>query len=80
VSAHVRSLLSDYLDGELNEDAERQVEGHLMACGSCARAYRALRRTVRFVQANAQVEVPPDSLERGVERFYAELMSEEGPS
>jgi anti-sigma factor RsiW len=76
VSAHVRSLLSDYIDGELNDDAAQQVHEHLASCDACATSYRALRRTVRFVQANALVDVPPDSAERGVERFYRSLMSE----
>lgn len=78
MSAHVRSLLSDYLDGELNEDAALQVQEHLSWCEGCAGSYRALRRTVRFVQSNAQVEVPADSVERGVESFYRRLMGGEG--
>ena len=75
ICRHVRSLLSDYLDGDLNEDASQQVREHLDACARCADRYRALRRTVRFIQAKGQVDVPVDSPERTAERFYAALMS-----
>jgi anti-sigma factor RsiW len=75
ICRHVRSLLSDYLDGELNEDASQQMREHLDGCAPCAGRYRALRRTVRFIQAKGRVDVPADSPERTAERFYAALMS-----
>jgi len=75
ICRHVRSLLSDELDGELNEDASEQLRKHLGACEPCADAFRALRRTVRFIQAKGPVDVPADSAERSAERFLAALMS-----
>jgi anti-sigma factor RsiW len=74
ICRHVRSLLSDYLDGELNDDASQQVQAHLDGCEPCAGRYRALRRTVRFIQAKGRVDVPAESPERAAERFYAALM------
>jgi anti-sigma factor RsiW len=79
ICRHVRSLLSDYLDGELNDDAAAQVREHLDGCPRCAERFRALRRTVRFIQAKGPVEVPAHSPERSVERFYASLMSPAEP-
>jgi anti-sigma factor RsiW len=75
ICRHVRSLLSDYLDSELNDDAARDVQAHLDGCAACTDRYRALRRTVRFIQAKGRVDVPADSAERAAERFYAALMS-----
>jgi anti-sigma factor RsiW len=74
ICRHVRSLLSDYLDGELNDDASQQVQAHLDDCKRCAARYRALRRTVLFIQTKGRVEVPAESAERAAERFYGALM------
>ena len=74
MNGHVRSLLSDYLDGELNEEASQMVEEHLSSCEACASSYRALRRTMRFIQANGRHGIRPQSAERSAERFYRTLM------
>ena len=55
------ALMSELLDGELAEDAARGVSGHIDACEGCAREYRALQRTVRFVRANAGTQFAPGS-------------------
>ena len=53
------ALMSELFDGELGEDAARGVSGHIEACEVCAREYRALSRTVRFVQGNAATQIAP---------------------
>jgi anti-sigma factor RsiW len=55
----IEELLSDLIDGELAEGARAGVEAHLATCGNCASDYKKLRRTVRFVRANAEPELAP---------------------
>jgi anti-sigma factor RsiW len=55
----IEELLSDLIDGELAEGARSGVESHLASCENCTSAYRKLRRTVRFVRANAEPELAP---------------------
>ncbi len=55
----IEPLLSDLLDGDLSGDARAAVDAHLAACADCAAAYRALRRTVRFVRGNAATQIEP---------------------
>lgn len=71
---HVDRLLSDYLDGELNHEAADQVAQHLARCAACTRRHRSLRRTVRFVRANSDVEIAPGSTAASIERFNRALM------
>ena len=74
MSGHVDAFLSEYLDGDLGHDAAAEVAAHVAACDRCADRLRALRRTVRFIQANGPVDLPPDSPARSVERFDRVLM------
>jgi RNA polymerase sigma factor (sigma-70 family) len=53
--AHVDELLSDLLTDDLPQGARAGVEAHVALCGACAASYRAMKRTVRFVQAHADV-------------------------
>ncbi|MEX2246224.1 MAG: zf-HC2 domain-containing protein [Dehalococcoidia bacterium] len=53
----VEPLLSDLLDAELSDDARDAVLAHLAACQSCGGEYRRLKRTVRFVRANARTPI-----------------------
>ena len=53
------ALMSELLDGELGEDAARAASGHIDGCEGCAREYRALSRTVRFVRGNAGTQIVP---------------------
>jgi predicted anti-sigma-YlaC factor YlaD len=55
----IDELLSDLLDGELAEGARAGVEAHLASCGNCASSYKKMRRTVRFVRANAEPDLAP---------------------
>jgi anti-sigma factor RsiW len=54
-----QELFSELIDGELSDDVRARVEAHVAGCEGCARELRALRRTVRFVQANATTEIRP---------------------
>lgn len=55
----VDELLSDLMDGELPDGTRAAIEEHLASCEGCAASYRRLRRTVRFVRANASVDIVP---------------------
>lgn len=52
-------LLSDFIDGELAAGERAAVVAHIASCERCARALHQLRRTVRFVRANAGPELAP---------------------
>ena len=43
----VVEVLSDYLDGALDDDTKQVVETHLARCEGCDRALAQLRETVR---------------------------------
>lgn len=53
----IDELMSDLLDDELAESARAGVEQHIAACERCGDEWRKLRRTVRFVRANARVDL-----------------------
>jgi anti-sigma factor RsiW len=53
----VRDLFSELIDGELPDAVRARVEAHVAGCEACARDLRALRRTVRFVQANGATPI-----------------------
>lgn len=55
----IDELLSDLLADELPQAARTGVEAHLTACEHCTVAYGAMKRTVRFVQAHANVPLDP---------------------
>jgi anti-sigma factor RsiW len=55
----IEELLSDLIDGELADGVRTGVEAHLASCADCQAAYKKLRRTVRFVRANAEPELSP---------------------
>ena len=56
----IDELLSDYIDGELAEETSATVRAHIAGCERCAGAYRALRRTVRFVQNVGETTIAGD--------------------
>ncbi len=50
-------LLSEYLDGTLDPEAEREVVGHLAGCAGCGDLLADLRRVM--VRAQALEDLPP---------------------
>ena len=53
----IEELLSDLIDDELSDNARAGVEQHLASCERCAAAYKQMKRTVRFVRANASTPI-----------------------
>ncbi len=62
--------LSDYIDGELQEELCAQIEGHLKECENCRIVVDTLRKTVDLYEQVA----PPAALPAGVrERLFLRL-------
>ncbi len=57
--AQAEALLSDLIDDQLAADARSGVETHIASCDRCRERLRALRRSVRFVQANSASDLRP---------------------
>ncbi len=60
----VRSMLSEYIDGEANDADAKLLEEHLAECASCAKELEILLRVSNLLQNSAEVEPPPGLLER----------------
>jgi len=65
----IEELLSDLIDDELADGARAGVQAHLTSCDRCAATYHALKRTVRFVQANADARLAPGTPGGVYQRF-----------
>mgnify|MGYP000884855696 FL=1 len=78
----VKSLLSAYLDSELDYHELRQVELHLLDCSSCQRECRSLRATKDLLGTLESPPLPgefwPELKERitsrSVSRYYLRLL------
>ncbi|MCC2671353.1 MAG: putative transrane anti-sigma factor [Armatimonadetes bacterium] len=56
----IRTLLSDYLDGELPAERHAAVDRHLLDCGGCSRLLSELRDTVRLTGHLGRHSCPVD--------------------
>lgn len=65
--AEARSLVSDYIDGELPSGVARALEQHLESCASCPPLYASL------VQTLADLKSLHDT--RGVEELAARVVA-----
>ncbi len=72
----IDELLSDLIEGDLAEGVRAGVEGHVAACERCGSAYQSLKRTVRFVRAQAQVPLDPGT-PGGVYREFTSLLMQD---
>ncbi|HUV04901.1 MAG TPA: zf-HC2 domain-containing protein [Armatimonadota bacterium] len=60
----VLSLLSAYMDGEVETADADAIARHLAACASCACEYELLRRTTAMLKSTAEIEPPACLLEQ----------------
>lgn len=60
------SLISDFVDGELNQDLCLQIESHLSECPDCSIVVDTLKKTIFLYQnsSNDIKQVPEDVRER----------------
>jgi RNA polymerase sigma-70 factor (ECF subfamily) len=70
----IDELLSDLIEGDLPEATRVGVEAHVAACERCGRAYHSLKRTVRFVRAQAEVPLEPGTSGGNYFEFTSALM------
>jgi anti-sigma factor RsiW len=67
-------VLSDYVDGELDEQLCAEIERHMAECGNCRIVVDTLSKTVMLYRTYGHEEVPEDARER----LYAVLGLEPG--
>jgi anti-sigma factor RsiW len=59
--AELVELVTDYLDGALDDEAERRVADHLAGCDGCTTYVDQIRRTVAELGSSpADVELRPE--------------------
>lgn len=58
--AAIRQLMSDYIDGGLDERAASRVARHVRWCPNCRRMLANLRRTIGGLSALGELSEPPD--------------------
>jgi anti-sigma factor RsiW len=59
-----RAQMSDYLDGELDEQAARRVQHHVRWCPNCRRMLANLTRTIGGLRALHDKPTPVDEPHR----------------
>ena len=56
--------ISEYLDGELNQNVCQQIENHLKTCPECRSCVDALKKTVDLCKQSTREEIPQDMRNR----------------
>lgn len=54
----IQSLLSPFLDKELDPEQEQLVRAHLSQCARCQREFESLEKTVFFVRSMEDIPIP----------------------
>lgn len=57
-----RQLLSEYIDGQLNNREARNIEKHLSDCSSCAQEYEELKKLVKELNKASGIKAPENFL------------------
>lgn len=57
-------VLSEYLDGEVDETMCAEIDRHLAECGNCRIMVDTLRKTVILYRTHGHTEVPVDAKDR----------------
>jgi anti-sigma factor RsiW len=57
-------ILSEYIDGELDECLCAEIERHMAECGNCRITVDTLRKTVILYRDYGHEEVPKEAKER----------------
>jgi anti-sigma factor RsiW len=58
------AMLSDYLDGELNGEAKRDLEEHIGNCPTCSSCLLSLKRSIELYRNTSGHETPPEVVAR----------------
>jgi anti-sigma factor RsiW len=70
-----RSMVSDYIDGELTADLARSLEQHLQTCPHCPPLYASLVETLAELKALDDVAGVDNLVRRVVEAIESERRS-----
>ena len=70
--ARIKEMLSEYMDGTLDESSRPRVEDHLSTCKACKEEYEALKAMVHELSSLEPVEAPEDFLRQVHERIGRE--------
>src|SRR4249919_3613063 len=77
--AELVTIISDYIDGELNSRDWRALEGHLAECVCCGRLAADLRRSMVLCRA-AGVTTLPAAVRRRARARIAEVLQTMTPA
>lgn len=69
---HVRGVSSDYIEGELDEEAAAAVKAHLEWCNACRAFISTLRATIRLLGSSRRPGAPASFRERLRQRLGGE--------
>jgi hypothetical protein len=58
----VKSRLSEYVDGVLDDNESSQVRAHVETCPDCAKMYASMTRLIGFMRETESVDEPADFL------------------
>ncbi len=56
--------ISEYLDGELEDEVCREIDEHLRQCPECMEYVDSLRKTIQLCKGTAMEEMPVDIHDR----------------
>ncbi len=56
--------ISEYLDGELDDEICREIEAHLKECPECRECLDSLKRTIELCKEAGKETIPSDIHER----------------
>lgn len=72
-------LLSDYVDGELEESLCAAIEQHMAECGHCRIVVDTLRKTVKLYHALSQEPTPlPQNVQERLLRALEDQLQKHG--
>lgn len=66
MSEHIKELLSDFMDNEINEDERQMIEKHLAVCTDCNNWFRELTTLRKQILATYQMIEVPSTIEGNV--------------
>jgi anti-sigma factor RsiW len=69
--------LSEYLDGELDDELCSEVDDHLSDCAPCESLLDSLRRTIELVEELPALPLP-DDVRRRVREAYVRFREDRG--
>ena len=65
----VVELVTDYLEGTLEDEDRRRVEEHLAICDGCTRYVEQMRETIRLTGRLTEEQIPEEQKQALLEAF-----------